>query len=363
MASRNEVVIAAAGSGKTSYLVSEALADASKRVLIVTYTNENLRELNARIWETAKGHPAHVETMTLFEFLLRECVKPYQTYKAGIAQIRSVNFISENPPFASRNDFARYYLDNSNNVYSDAVSDLACVLNTESGGKVIARLESVYDKLLIDEMQDLAGWDLEFLRLLLRSSLEVVLVGDPRQAVYLTNRSQKNSQFRGANFIAWINARVGAGECTKTEHTHSHRCIQSICDFADGLFPTLPATASENADTTDHDGVFLVHESDIDAYRETYAPQELRWDRRNRRAGVGAKNFGQVKGLAFPRVLIFPTNPITNYIENGAALPGGSLAKFYVALTRARQSVAIVTTKRTTKSTLVTWRPGQTTTQ
>lgn len=183
------------------------------------------------------------------------------------------------------------------------------------------------------------------------------MVGDFRQAVYSTNRSNKNSQFRGANLLKWIDARVDADECTKVEHTHSYRCIQSICDFADSLYPSLPATLSKSTCATEHDGVFLVHESEVDSYRRTFEPQELKWDKRNKKAGPSAKNFGQVKGLSFSRVLIFPTGPISSFVEDGAVLPEVSAAKFYVAVTRARQSVGIVTPKKTTNSNLTFWTP------
>lgn len=39
----NLAIIAAAGSRKTQYIVEKALANPSKRVLVTTYTNENLR--------------------------------------------------------------------------------------------------------------------------------------------------------------------------------------------------------------------------------------------------------------------------------------------------------------------------------
>lgn len=41
MTGPNKLVIAGAGSGKTTYLVKQALAVASKRVLITTYTESN----------------------------------------------------------------------------------------------------------------------------------------------------------------------------------------------------------------------------------------------------------------------------------------------------------------------------------
>jgi DNA helicase II / ATP-dependent DNA helicase PcrA len=355
MASRNEAVIAAAGSGKTEYLLDAALAESSKRALIITYTNENLREINSRLWDMSGQRPSNVSTMTWFEFLLRHGVKPYQSYKTTIGRIRSINFISTKPPFSSRSEFDAYYLDRADNIYSDAVADLAYELDVMSNGRVVSRLEGIYDKLLVDEVQDMAGYDLEVLQRLLASRLQVVMVGDPRQAVYMTNRSNKNSQYRGAKLVDWINARVEEGCCTGVDLQLNYRCNQQICDFADSIYPSMPATTSANLEVNPHMGVILVHQDDITTYVDAYHPQELRWDRRAPLAGPGARNFGQVKGQSFPRVLIHATGSITEFIDKGTQLNGVAAAKFYVAVTRARHSVAIVTTKRSTKSALPIW--------
>jgi hypothetical protein len=349
------VVIAAAGSGKTEYLLNAAISEPHKRVLIVTYTNENLREINSRLWAKLGGPAPNVTTMTWFEFMLRDGVKPYQSYKTTIGRIRSINFIkSKAPRFTERSDFERYYLDRSDNIYSDAVSDLACVLNELSKGKVIGRIEAIYDKILIDEFQDLAGYDLDFLDLLLASRVEVVMVGDPRQTVYLTNRSNRHKQFRGARLVNWVGVRADKGVCTSITLSVSYRCNQAICDFADSIYPSMPATASANHEQVPHMGVFLVNPADVDRYRRIYSPQELRWDRRSP-AGPGARNFGEVKGLSFSRVLIYPTKTIVDYIEKGIPLKDVTAAKFYVAVTRARHSVGIVMKTRSTNSTLEVW--------
>ena len=357
MTSTNEVIIAAAGSGKTEYLLETALADPAVRSLIVTYTNENLREINSRLWAKAGGQPPNVTAVTWFEFLLRHGVKPYQSYKTSIGRIRSVNFVTENPPFAKRSDFDSYYLDSADNVYSDAVSDLAFVLDDVSGGKVIDRLRGIYDKILVDEVQDLAGYDLEFLQLLLSSNVPVVMVGDPRQAVYLTNRSNKNSQFRGAKLVDWLAAREKDGLCLCKSMDINYRCNQTICDFADSVFPGMPNTKSGNLAELEHMGVVLVHEDHLLVYRDVHDPQELRWNRRAPLTGPNARNYGEVKGHSFDRVLIHPTSPITEFIEKGSMLKEVAAAKFYVAVTRARHSVAIVTKKDTTSSAIPFWLP------
>ncbi len=56
-----------------------------------------------------------------------------------------------------------------------------------------------------------------------------------------------------------------------------------------------------------------------------------------------ALNYGNSKGLSYDRVLIYPTNPIINWIkDNNFDLAPTSKSKFYVAVTRARFSVGIV---------------------
>ncbi|MFN8250241.1 MAG: hypothetical protein U0V75_00060 [Ferruginibacter sp.] len=67
------------------------------------------------------------------------------------------------------------------------------------------------------------------------------------------------------------------------------------------------------------------------------------------------KNFGDSKGLTYDRVIIYPTKTIANYLLDGKLVKkvknkkgvveeqdAFDIAKFYVALTRARYSVAIV---------------------
>jgi superfamily I DNA/RNA helicase len=54
-------------------------------------------------------------------------------------------------------------------------------------------------------------------------------------------------------------------------------------------------------------------------------------------------NFGESKGLSFDRVLIYPTDPIQNWLRNNnSVIADTSRSKLYVAITRARYSVAFV---------------------
>ncbi|MDD4570564.1 MAG: hypothetical protein PHE70_10650 [Tepidanaerobacteraceae bacterium] len=56
-----------------------------------------------------------------------------------------------------------------------------------------------------------------------------------------------------------------------------------------------------------------------------------------------SKSSGESKGLTFERVLIFPTKPILDWMkDHSKTLKDQSQSKFYVALTRAKHSVAVV---------------------
>jgi len=122
----------------------------------------------------------------------------------------------------------------------------------------------------------------------------------------------------------------------------SHRCVQTICDLADRLFPDMPRTTSLNRNSTDHDGVFAVREQDVEPYMTAFDPQTLRYDRRTKNVPGKPINYGASKGLTFERTLIFPNGPLSNFLLTGDPKDAGSVAKIYVAITRARQSAAIV---------------------
>lgn len=74
-----------------------------------------------------------------------------------------------------------------------------------------------------------------------------------------------------------------------------------------------------------------------------FSPAVLRYDRKTKIFEDVALNFGIAKGLEFDRVLIIPHGPIKKYLKSGDLNDvKGSLSKFYVAVTRAKHSVAFL---------------------
>lgn len=207
MPSSNLVIIAAAGARKTERIVDTALADPSKRTLVVTYTNENQREITARIERKNGVIPPNVQVIGWFSFLINECARPFQRSVFGDPYyLRRLNFLGRKPDRIGKNNRA-YFFDSHRDIYRDGVSDFAVLANTNTDGSVIRRLERAYDRILIDEVQDLTGFDLDILDLLLSSRIDITAVGDPRQFMIRTTNVTRNRKYCGTGIVAWFKER------------------------------------------------------------------------------------------------------------------------------------------------------------
>jgi DNA helicase-2/ATP-dependent DNA helicase PcrA len=340
----NRAVIAAAGSRKTQLIIDAALADPSRRALITTYTQENLAQIRRRIMEVNGVIPGHITATTWFPFLIHQAARPFQSSVTGrIDHVRSLNFEGSRSRFARRDNALAYYFDRDGNLYRDGVADFACRADDDSAGAVVRRLEAMYDDIYIDEFQDLVGYDLDFVDKLFASTIGITVVGDPRQHTLATNNGPRNKKYRGVGILDWINQRQRT--CEVEMRAESWRCHQAICDWSDQLYPALPPTTSRNLTETGHDGIFKVAGEDVPAYVAKYSPKVLRDRITASTLGLPAMNIGLSKGSTFDRVLIFPTQPMLKYLKTASLSALRAPDRLYVAVTRARHSVAFVVTR------------------
>jgi DNA helicase II / ATP-dependent DNA helicase PcrA len=341
--SASRVILAAAGGGKTTRIVEQALTESGVRSVLLTYTRDNAAELERKLYERSPAIPAYVEHATWFSFLLRELARPYRpklhTHRIdGIAWVKG-----RSVPYVPASDVGRHYFADNRLVYSDKIAKFVCECDKESGGAVLRRLAQRFDHIYVDEVQDMAGYDFELLERMLRGGIQLTLIGDHRQATYSTNNAKKNAGYAGSDialkFLEWKKY----GLVSLTYETHTYRCHPDIARLADSLYPGEPATQSRNTVTTGHDGVFLVRTADMAQYIQAYAPQVLRLSKKTKSPDPSARNFGESKGLTFDRVLILPHGLATKWLSSGDITPiMRSLAKMYVGITRARHSVAFV---------------------
>ncbi len=354
---QNNIVIAAAGSGKTTHIVKETL-QSEERVAIVTYTQNNESEIKKKFQRENGVVPDRATVVTWFSFLLADWIRPYGnfTYEPRVEGIIFVN--GRSTPGVSKSKM-KYFIGPGHRVYTDKISEFALICNSKSNERVVSRLTNIYQHIYIDEVQDLAGYDLELLELLFHSQICVTLVGDPRQATYKTNHSPKNSQYGGAEVVDKFEEWETNGLCRIDHRSLSHRCIQSICKIADSIYPNAPETISHNSTTSEHDGLFFVRKCDVHDYISKYQPAILRQDKRTKTHGYSALNFGASKGLTFRNVLIYPSGPLKKMLKSGntSHLSRTSAAKIYVAITRAEHSVVFVYDGMSEISVIQRWYP------
>ena len=125
----NKLVIAAAGSGKTTYLVKEALKIKNENVLITTYTDENQREIKEKLIVENRVIPDNITIQSWFSFLIQHAVKPYQ---GGIfdGRVNGLNFNNtQSTRYVKETETAKYYFDNDNRIYRDKVARFSLKCN------------------------------------------------------------------------------------------------------------------------------------------------------------------------------------------------------------------------------------------
>lgn len=342
---KNIIKISAAGSGKTYDICHDALnvvGGGDKKVLIVTYTNRGEKAVETEIRKQNKGvlNP-QIVIKTWYRFLLSETIKPYQRYITGGGSFNVLKGIDYSQTYGvvnyQRKGTRARYLTKAGNVLSNQASELACFLDEKSNGKIVGRLSEIYSNIYFDEVQDLAGYDIDLLKLLLDSDISITCCGDNKQATFSTHNAKKNKNQTGKNIWQFFE---GLSNVEIEKNLTSRRFNQVICCFANMLFPIGDPITTIMAEETGHDGVFLISQSDVEAYYQYYHPQVLRFDAKTRVGNYHAVNFGACKGETFERVLIYPNGPLADFVIRNKAL--GSPEKYYVGITRPKYSIAIV---------------------
>src|SRR5699024_9922462 len=92
----------------------------------------------------------------------------------------------------------KYYYDFHGNLYYERLAQFSYVI-LQSSANVLKRLESIYKTVLIDEIQDMVGYDLRIIEALFKARFNLVIVGDHRQSKYSTNSGTYLRRYRGIN--------------------------------------------------------------------------------------------------------------------------------------------------------------------
>lgn len=345
---RNKIIFAPAGGRKTQRLIELIQEGKDKKILVITYTSTGQEVLRQRINKTIMKNK--VTIVGWYQFLLHHIIYPYSSDYIKNLKVTGFKFL-ENDNFTSRLKGINRYISKDGEVYSSRINLFSNKIIEAGDGDWIDRLEKLYNEIYIDELQDLAGNDLDIINLLFKSKIRIVGVGDVRQSIYQTSRlDTKYKKFNGINKISWYKNIENSGKVVISNENETWRCNQQIIDFADSVIPpklNFPRTISKNLEVTGHDGVFVINKDQVMDYYKKYTPLVLRTDIRTKVPdGIPSVNFGKSKGLTVDRTLIYSTRPFREFLKDRTkTLANKSISALYVALTRAKYSVAIVVDK------------------
>ena len=216
------VIFSVAGSGKTTYILNQL--NLTENSLIITYTLNNLQNLRIGIIERFGFFPPNILLITYFSFIHSFCYQPFHinTYKT-----KGLNYAPNPNPYAKDDN---RYIDKSRRLYSNRLAKFLFEKHTYD--LINLRILKYFDNLYIDEVQDFAGHDFNFLMNILTIDINILLVGDFFQHTFDTSRDGNVNNSLHDNYEDYINRFERAHITIDTETLmRSYRCSPTICRF------------------------------------------------------------------------------------------------------------------------------------
>ena len=325
------VILAVAGSGKTTYITNQL--DLSKRALLVTYTRNNTRNLKDMIVEKFGYYPSNITIFTYFNFLYSFCFKPFLH-----DSFRAKGITYDQCPIYYAKGRARY-INHFQQLYSNRIAKL---IDSESvTGDVTNRISKYFDQVFIDEIQDFGGHDFNFLKSIVEADVEVLFVGDFYQHTFDTSRDGMKNKNLYQDYVKYQQRFEEMSLLVDTETLNkSYRCSPTVCQFVSAQMG-IPIE-SHRSDQSE-----IKFESD-----ECNVKKLLNDDntvklfyQNSRKYACYSRNWGDTKGENRYDAVCVVLNKTTlnNYQKNLLSkLAQATKSKLYVAITRARSNVYFV---------------------
>ncbi|MDR6585648.1 DNA helicase UvrD [Herbaspirillum frisingense] len=219
------VIFAVAGAGKTSLLVANL--DEERRFLIITYTESNHGNLRRKIIQRFGYFPTNITLYTYFSFLHGFCYRPFLRSKKNTKGV-----IFKLPPtfprYALTDD--RRYITSNRWLYANRLAKF--IEQSNLVGDVVTRMEKYFDVFYVDEVQDFAGHDFNFLMAISAAKLNVTFVGDFFQHTFDTSRDGNVNASLHDDYTTY-QAKFNVAGLTVDTHSlkKSRRCSKDVCDF------------------------------------------------------------------------------------------------------------------------------------
>lgn len=202
-----EVQLAGAGAGKTHGLAEKIIArydpTLHKKIFAITYTNNAAKKISETVVKQLGYLPENIVVCTVHTFLLNEIIYPYSPFVLNEVHTTSsrCKTFSNFPPGKTGEQKKRESastisrLKNSGVIHVDETYAAAWRVVDENYSKhssqkkkskvrkVHRLLSSAIDKIFLDEAQDLDKTALKAFQQIGENSVDIYMVGDPKQAI------------------------------------------------------------------------------------------------------------------------------------------------------------------------------------
>ena len=326
------LILAVAGSGKTTYLINKL--DLDRRFLIVTYTDNNLSHIRRSIINRFGYVPKNIRILSYFQFLIRVCYRPFLKDKC---RAKGITWNMPDEQTRYKKD-ASHYMTSSRYIYFNRLAKL-CLLSCKN--LIRDRIEKFYDCFMVDEVQDLGGHDFNLIQSIAPNNIDCLFVGDFYQHTFDTSKDGNVNQYLYSDFgrykRRWTDIGVIVDEVSLS---NSYRCSPTVCDFVSQSL--LIAIGSHRQDKTN------IHFVDDQAYADAlfYDQSKVKlFFKDANKYNCLSENWGKSKGLDnfYDVCIVLNATTLKAYKKNTLSrLAPSTLNKLYVACTRAKGDIYLI---------------------
>lgn len=331
------LIHAVAGSGKTTTLIGKI--NPTRKNLIITYTSENQNHLKRKLIDKFGRIPEYTHVFGVFEFLYQFCLIPYLGRR-----LNGINF-----SYKKKNYWDNNTIDNSKRAIVNQLSKSLITGNIVYGGKTykckvdyLKRIDKFFDYVYIDECQDFASDDFDWMMSLSQLEAEVLLVGDYYQKTFQTSSRGNKGTGIHSTYENWKTAIENAGfEIDEYSLMISYRCPGNICDYITENFNIQIKGGNQSS----VEGIIreLKTQEEIDSVMNNDGIMKLFYQN-SKKYQCKSINWGESKGTEYEKICVVLNQSTYKHYKANILnqLAEQTKAKLYVASTRTKGDLYFV---------------------
>ncbi|TDW51819.1 AAA domain-containing protein [Flavobacterium sp. 270] len=331
-----KVVFAVAGSGKTKLIIDEL--NEKNNSIVVTYTTSNFENLKDRIIRKFGYFPTNIKLYTYFSFLYTFCYKPFCH---DIFKTNGINYNQQLSQYTKKGT-RDHYIDKSNRLFFSRISKLLIDFNVIDD--IVERINKYIDNIFIDEIQDFASNDFNFILSIAKTRAKLIYVGDFYQHTFDTSRDGSTKKNLYTDYLKYQTEFNLSGINVDTlTLIKSWRCNVTICQYiSDNL--KIPIESNRN------DSSVIINLTDNSEIKSIFNNNKIvkLFYQKHYDYNCFSKNWGDCKGedRYYDVCVVLNNNTYEKYISNDLQnLAPATKNKLYVAISRTKNNLYFVSEK------------------